>query len=375
MKLRVLEVIRQGEVGGGESHVIDLTLGLRHNDTIDPIVVAFTDGPMISVLREAGVRCIIVPTQRAFDLSVYAKLKEIVLAEDIDIIHAHGSRAASNMFAVARRLGIPMVYTVHGWSFHKGQSCFIGWLRRQSERIICWQARRVICVSQSNFRTGVKAFALKEGKCTVIENGVDLRRFDANGTFPDLRTQLGFAPDDFVCAFICRITAQKGPMDFVRAVIDAHERDPRIRGLMVGEGDMADEVDLYIKNHAREGTFVRLPFRDDVPALLAMSDIFCLPSLWEGLSIAMLEAMAMRKAIIVTLTDGARDLIQDHRNAIVVPPGNVVRLTEAILEAASSQELCQRLGQRAYALVRQRFDASRVAEEVEKVYLEVMDNE
>lgn len=375
MKMRVLEVIRQGEVGGGETHVIDLTLGLRQRNAVEPIVLAFTDGPMIMSLRETGVSCFVIHTQRAFDIRVYAQIKELVLSERIDIIHAHGSRAASNVFLVARRLSLPMVYTVHGWSFHEGQSRLEGWLRRLSERVLCRQAQRVICVSQSNCQTGVKAFGLKEEKCTVIENGVDFIRFDADGKYPDLRTALGFGKDDFVCAFICRITAQKGPMDFVKGVIAAHERNSRIRGLMVGEGDMADVVDMYIGNHAREGTFVRLPFRDDVPALLAMADVFCLPSLWEGLSIAMLEAMAMRKAMVVTLTDGARDLIQDHRNAIVVPPANVERLTGALLEAADSPDLCQRIAQRAYSIVRQRFDASRVAEQVEVVYQELMDEE
>ena len=225
MKMRVLEVIRQGEVGGGESHVIDLTLGLRQRDVVEPVVLAFTDGAMISTLREAGVSCFVVATQHAFDLRVYDKVKELVLGERIDIIHAHGSRAASNMFAVAHRLRLPMIYTVHGWSFHEGQSRLAGWLRRMSERILCRESRRVICVSRSNCQTGVEAFGLDERKCTVIENGVNLSRFDADGSYPDMRTQLGFAAGDFVCAFICRVTAQKGPMDFVRAVIDANARN------------------------------------------------------------------------------------------------------------------------------------------------------
>ena len=368
MKMRVLEVIRQGEVGGGESHVVDLTLALRSRGNVEPIVLAFTDGPMMELLREEGVPCHVVTTQRPFDPRVYSRLKELVASEHIDLVHAHGSRAASNMLTVCRRLGVPMVYTVHGWSFHDGQSWLSGWLRRQSERLICRRAQHVICVSQSNFRTGQEAFGLSEEKCTVIENGVNLSRFDPDLVYPDMRTELGFAPTDFVCAYICRITEQKGPMDFVEAMIAAHEQNPRLRALMVGEGDMADKVDYYINEHAREGTFVRLPFRDDVPALLAASDAFCLPSLWEGLSIAMLEAMAMRKAMIVTYTDGARDIIQDHRNALVVPPGRAVRLTEALLELADSPELCTRMGQRAFALVRQRFDAARVAEKVEEIY-------
>ena len=372
MKMRVLQVIRQGEVGGGESHVIDLTLGLRQRDVVEPIVLAFTDGPMISLLRDAGVQCFVIATHRAFDIRVYYKIKELVVHERVDLVHAHGSRAASNMIAVCKRLDIPMLYTVHGWSFHQGQSWLAGCLRRLSEKMICSRACRVICVSQSNLQTGIEAFGLRREKCTVVENGVNLSRFNADATYPDLRSELDFKADDFVCAFICRITAQKGPLDFVEAVIQAHERNPHIRALMVGDGDMATEVHTYIKEHACEGCFVHLPFRDDVPALLAAADLFCLPSLWEGLSIAMLEAMAMRKPVVVTLTDGARDLIQDHRNALVVPPSQPSRLAEAILEASESPELCLRMGQRACALVRQRFDAARVADQVADIYASVV---
>lgn len=371
MKLRILEVIRQGEVGGGESHVIDLTLGLRRRQAVEPVVLAFTDGHMTELLREAGVACFVINSHRAFDPRVFGRIEELVAGEHIDIIHAHGSRAASNMWAVAHCLHLPMVYTVHGWSFHAGQSPLAAWMRRQAERMLCRQAARVVCVSQSNRQTGIDAFGLEADKSVVIENGVNLQRFDPDAPRPDLRPQLGFAPTDFVCLFMCRITAQKAPLDFVRAVAAAHGRDSRVRGLMVGQGDMDAEVEACIAREVPPGVIVRQPFRADVPELLAMADVFCLPSLWEGLSVAMLEAMAMRKAVVVTLTDGARDIIRHRHNALVVPPADAGRMAEAIVEAATQPELCQRMGQRAAALVRQRFDSNRVAEQVEQIYLDI----
>ncbi len=372
MKTRVLEVIRQGDVGGSESQVIDLTLGLKARGNVEPAVLAFTDGTMMSQLREHGISCHVIPSMRVFDPAAYAKVKDLIKAEQIDLVHVHDTRAACTMLTVCRRAQLPMVYTVHGWSFHDGQSMLCSWLRRMCERHICRQASRVICVSQNILRTGHLAFGLDTDRCTVIEHGVNLQHFAADGQYPDLRTQLGFSSDDFVCTYICRITGRKAPLDFAKAIIAAHEREPRIRALMVGEGDMADNIDHYIKERAREDIFVRLPFRDDVPALLAATDLFCLPSLHNDVSIAMLEAMAMRKAMVVTLTDGTRDIIQDHRNAIIVPAAQPEQLTEAILEAAASPELCQRMGQRACALVRQRFDAALVTEQVEKIYKDIL---
>lgn len=368
MKMKVLEVIRQGEIGGGESHVIDLVRCLRSHEDVEPVVLAFTDGPMITLLRGEGFRCHVIPTSRAFDVRAMMAVRQLIKSEGISLVHAHGSRAATNIMLVCRRLGIPYIYTVHGWSFHEGQSALIFKLRQLSERWLCSSARRVICVSTSNFATGRNAFGLDASRTTVIENGINLKRFDADGTYPDVRSELGLGANDFVVAFICRITAQKGPLDYVRAIEQASQSCPQLRGLMVGEGDMAAEVDAYIEAHGLSDIIIRQPFRSDVPALLAAADVFCLPSLWEGLSIAMLEAMAMRRPIVVTMTDGARDVIVDGQNALVVPPQHPSELAKAFLKYANDSDLCRRMGTAAHALVQQRFDAQRVADRVHEIY-------
>ncbi|MBO4906503.1 MAG: glycosyltransferase [Bacteroidaceae bacterium] len=371
MPIRVLEVIRQGEVGGGESHVIDLVNGLRLHSDIEPIVLAFSNGPMIENLTGEGVRCHVIPSARAFDAKAMKEVRRLIKSEGINLVHAHGSRAAANVIPLCRVMHLPCVYTVHGWSFHEGQSRLTYWLREQSERLLCHEANRVICVSQSNLATGINAFSLSTAKTTVIENGINLTRFNADASYPDLRSTLGFSQEDFVVAFICRITEQKGPMDFVIAVQEAASRDPHIKALMVGDGDMAADVDSYISSHGLQQVIRRQPFRSDVPALLANADIFCLPSLWEGLSIAMLEAMAMRKPMVVTLTDGARDIITNEQNAIVVPPRQPQALAEAFVRCAADSNLCCRLGRSAYELVRQRFDSQRVSDSVAQIYKEL----
>src|SRR3712207_6347900 len=114
-KIKVLEVIRQGEIGGGESHVLDLIQCLD-STKVTPIALAFTGGHMIDTLRAEGITCYVVDTQKAFDRRVQQTIQQIVKSEQIDLIHAHGSRAASNMLWTAKRMKIPFIYTVHGWS-------------------------------------------------------------------------------------------------------------------------------------------------------------------------------------------------------------------------------------------------------------------
>lgn len=364
-KIRVLEVIRQGQIGGGESHLLDLVEFLD-KEQFEPICLAFTSGEMITRLQTMGIRCHVIPTQKPFDMKVQQQIANLIREEQIQLIHAHGSRAASNMVWPARHLDIPLIYTVHGWSFHDDQSFLVRQLRQWSEKLICSLADRVICVSQSNADTGRERFGLRNAD--VIENGINLVRFNPNGTFKNLRSELGFSDDDFVAAFIARCTKQKSPLDFLNAIRIAHERNSKIKGLFVGEGDMDNEVDEYIAAHQMESYVYRSPFRTDVPDLLNAINVYCLPSLWEGLSIALLEAMAMGKAIVATPTDGTREVIVNEQNGLVIPFEKPKALAEAIIRLHNDVTLYRQCGQRARMVVAERFNALRVSDAVAMIY-------
>lgn len=364
-RIKVLEVIRQGQIGGGESHVLDLIQCLD-KQKVTPIAMAFTGGHMIDTLREQGITCYVIETQKAFDPKVQQKIRKVVEEEGIDIIHAHGSRAASNMLTTARKLHKPLIYTVHGWSFHQDQSWIIRKLRGWSEKLICNCCKQVICVSESNRQTGIETFGLKN--CEVIENGINLHRFDCDKQYADVRKELGFSADDFIVAEICRITLQKAPLDFLKAVEIAHAENPRIKGLLVGEGDMQAETEAYIKEHNMESYLVTSPFRTDVPAVLQAIDVYALPSLWEGLSIALLEALAMKKPVVVTPTDGTKELIEDGKNGTIIPFNDPTAIAGAFQHYATHPEDMASHGEAAHMMVEQRFNAQRVADTVTKIY-------
>ena len=264
MAINVLEVIRQGQVGGGESHLLDLIAGF--DNRVNPIVLSFTGGQMIDALTQRGVKCHVVNTSHPFDVRITRQIKELILRENIQLIHAHGSRAASNVAFIARKLHIPMVYTVHGWSFHQDQSFFIKRLRAWSEKIICKLSKEVICVSESNRITGQKTFGLKHS--IVIENGINLTKFNPHREFSNLRNEFGFTDEDFVIGFVGRITLQKAPLDFVKSIALARQKDKRIKALLVGQGDMEEETKEAIRLYGMEKHIRTSPFRSDVPDVL-----------------------------------------------------------------------------------------------------------
>lgn len=366
-RIRVLEVIRQGQIGGGESHVLDLIQCLD-KEYIIPIAMAFTDGQMIETLRSQGVKCYVIESAKAFDWKIQQEIRKIVEDEKIDIIHAHGSRAASNILWAARRLHIPIIYTVHGWSFHQDQSFLIQKIRAWSEKLICHMANQVICVSESNLNTGISTFGLSTKKSNVIENGINLHRFNFQATYPNLRNDFGFSTNDYIVAEICRITLQKAPLDFVKAIEIAHAKETAIKGLLVGEGDMQEEVYQYISEHNMQEYLKTSPFRTDITAVLNAIDVYTLPSLWEGLSIALLEAIAMKKPVIVTPTDGTKELIVDGTNGAIIPFHNPHALADAIIDYYNHREKASNNANNAYSMIKKRFNAQRVADSNAKIY-------
>ena len=363
--IKVLEVIRQGKIGGGESHLLDLVYFLNKEE-IKPICLSFTDGEMINRLTQMGIECHVINTEKPFDISIQKQIIRLIKEEGIELIHAHGSRAASNVIYPVWKLNLPFIYTVHGWTFHDDQSFPIKKIRSWSEKLICQYANKVICVSQSNMETGQAAFGLKNA--TVIENGVNMDRFNPHSQYFNLRKEFGFSSSDFIVGFIARCTKQKNPIIFLESLIKAHETYSFIKGLFIGEGDMDSEVDAFIKLHQMSDYLFRSSFRTDIPEVLHAINVYCLPSLWEGLSIALLEAMAMEKAIIATPTDGTCELIHNEENGLIIPFSDVQALTDAIVTFAESPEKCKQFGTSARSLVENRFNAKHVSEEVTKLY-------
>lgn len=367
MAINVLEVIRQGQVGGGESHLLDLIAGF--DNRVNPIVLSFTDGQMIEELTQRGVKCYVIRTSHPFDMRITKQINELILNENIQLIHAHGSRAASNVAFIAKKLRIPMVYTVHGWSFHQDQSFLIKHLRGWSEKIICKLSKEVICVSESNRVTGQEVFGLDQA--IVIENGINLDRFNPDRKFKDIRQEFGFTDDDFVIGFVGRITLQKAPLDFVKSISLARQKDTRIKGLLIGQGDMEEETQEAIRQNGMEKYIRTSPFRNDVPDVLHAIDVFCLPSLWEGLSIALLEAMAMKKALVVTPTDGTKEVIIHQNNGLIANYSHPEELAEDYLLYLSHPKWKKEYEEAAISTVKERFDSRRVSQQVTDVYYDI----
>jgi glycosyltransferase involved in cell wall biosynthesis len=327
---------------------------------------------MIERLQAMGIKTHVIYTERPFDVSKWGAVKKFLKQEKIDLVHAHGTRACSNITWAAHSLGIPVIYTVHGWSFHPDQHPLVRRIRVLGEKYLTSRASVNISVSTSNQQTGKDL--MEKFSSVVISNGIDRKKFSPEKNFKNIRSELGIPEDALLVLFIARFTSHKQPLTLISAFRDALPELPDMYLLLVGDGDQKAEAMKIVKNTGLENKILFQPFRQDVPDLLAAGDIFVLPSLWEGLPIGLLEAMAMGKAVIATYVDGTKEVVEHRRNGLLVAAGDTAALTASLLEMGQSREMRKEFSLRARETVKQKYDAAGMTREIEGIYDSVLEN-
>lgn len=372
-KIKVLQTIRQGKIGGGERHVLDLVSHLDR-DVFEPVVLSFTNGEMVNELEKMDVQTHILPTEKPFDIRIWRDVAKLMHSLDVDLVHSHGTRAFSNCFWPAKKLNIPTLYTVHGWSFHPDQSPIVRKIRTMSERFLTRRAKVNILVSDGNFKEGMEKFGLNNS--IIVKNGVNLDTFSLkNDNIGDFRKEINVKPTEVLVGMIARITTQKDPLTFVKAAEVILSRNKNFKFLVVGDGELKQKAIEYAKKKNVYENFIFLNFRTDVSFILKAIDIYCLPSLWEGLPIGVLEAMAMGKPIVATEIVGNRELIQHGENGFLFPTKNEIKLAEAILKLSANHTLRIEMGLKNREIVEKEHDISRMAFTIQKIYEKVYFNE
>ncbi|MDZ7845899.1 MAG: glycosyltransferase [Owenweeksia sp.] len=199
-----------------------------------------------------------------------------------------------------------------------------------------------------------------------------MEKFNPDAEYDVRRSDLGVPADKVLVGMLARLTIQKDPLTFLRAVKYVTDRDDSAHFIIVGGGELeetcrAEAQKLGITNHI---TFEA--FRTDVPAVLKLMDVYCLPSLWEGLPIGILEAMAMRKAIVATPVDGTKEVIKSGQTGILFEEYNHEEMGEAILQFIKNEQKRKTLGSNARQVIENSFGVKRMATEVGDLYEKVL---
>ena len=203
-------------------------------------------------------------------------------------------------------------------------------------------------------------------KVRVVHNGIALTRFERPNA--DVRAKIAGENGRPVIMTLARLARQKG----IEELIDAASGVPEAVFLVAGEGPERGVLEERVRVRGLGNRFRFLGHRRDVPELLASCDVFVLPSLYEGLPVSVLEAMASGKPVVATRVGGTDEAVRDGVTGLLVPPSDSRALAEAIRLLLSDRSLALRLAACAREQVRREFSAEKVAADTTQIYEELV---
>jgi len=337
-------------------------------------------GPWTGAIEEAGIRHIAWPhATRSWsprsDLRAVRELHSLLRRERFDVVHTHNPKPGLFGRMSARALGVPaVVNTVHGLYTTPEDR-----LRKRVPVLgLEWAAAHCshyeLFQSAEDLAWARRLRIVKPDRSAHLGNGIDLARFDpaqvTEARLAALRAKLGIAPGELVVGMVGRLVAEKGYRELFEALEALRSELPGIRALVIGDAD-PDKPDALTSEEIRRATeagTIFLGWREDVRDLLALMDVFTLPSWREGLPRSAVEAAAMGRPLVLTDIRGCREVVDHMDQGLLVPPRDPVALASALRRMLTDAQLRGRTGERARSRALESFDEREVARKVVAVY-------
>jgi glycosyltransferase involved in cell wall biosynthesis len=348
---RILHVVGDSRYGGGS--VLIERIATHAQQCGHDVSVLCTDKLFQEHLESCGVGfvpldCLWRPIRPFRDAWGLIKLLRYLRRSGWDIVHTHTSKAGFMGRVAARLAGVPVVvHTVHGFAFHEQSPRFALTVYSLLERFAAHLCDAIVTVSNFHCAWAAALHIGNERIRVAVPNGIDPNRVKPTRSASATRQAIGIAPDAVMCLTIGRLAAQKGLDILLRAVPLTKDMD-RLRVVIVGDGEHKVQLEALAKDLDITRQVRFLGFRNDVGDLLAAADIVVLPSLREGLSISLLEAMAAHKAIVATRIGSNEEATCNGKVALMVTAGSAGELAAALDTMVQDEGLRDHLGRLAF---------------------------
>ncbi len=382
-KIKVMHIIHNLRRAGAQEVVRTLSEYLA-SEGCELVVCTIKDGPLRQEIERLGIKVEVLVLRRrsiiAFPLFIadiihlLSLLGELVKKYDIEIIQTH-------LLASLDFLVLLLQYTTSTrvvlWTFHsarfevtEAELTRHKWLLKPKQyahrllyRLAAHFVSGCIAVSEQVKEAMIETIGPIQGKITVICNGVDLKRYRCFSDRALVRNNLGVDEKTQLIALVGTLKDGKGHSYMIEAMASIVSRYPSAHVLFIGDGNLREQLQAQAAALNIESNVHFLGNRSDVPELLAASDIFVLPSLWEGLSMALLEGMASGLPVVASEVSGTVQVMISGETGYLVPPGNVQELAKAIERLLSNPAQAQAMGMAARQRVETTFSAQKQADE------------
>lgn len=296
----------------------------------------------------------------------YKQLKGLLRKKETDVVHTH-TPIVSALVRVALRKDnhIKIIYTAHGFHFHKGAPLLNWLLFYPVEKWLSRYTDVLITINKEDYERAKKSF--KAGRIEYVPGvGVNVEKCSkVTIKRKEKRTDLGLAEDDFVLVSTGELNSNKNHKTAIHAIHKLN--NPSVKYLICGQGQLEDELLHLVKDLDLEHQVMLLGFRTDILEINHIADVFVFPSFREGLSVALMEAMACGLPVVCSDIRGNRDLVEDGKGGFLVGPRDVVGFAQSIKSLSENAALRKRMGQNNVVRVRD-FDTSIVLSHMMDIY-------
>ncbi|HUV36312.1 MAG TPA: glycosyltransferase [Patescibacteria group bacterium] len=352
-------------LGGAEKVVRALALGLPDHGFTPHILCLRGPGGIGQELSARGVRVHFGLMRSRHDPGAFFRLYRLFRGERGSILYALDHHDALFWGGLASRAaGVRWRVTpVHSTGLWGKEGSFT-----RTDRLVLPMYDRVVALSAAHADYITRQGGIEPSRVAVINNGVDAGRFKPVGSRRErdlVRESLDLAPYDFVVAIVAALRPEKNHEMFLRAAAEFRSRGGRGVFLVVGDGKEAGELHGLARELALGNAVRFMGARDDIPAILAASDVsvLCSHPIVETFPLSVLEAMACGIPVVVTAVGSIPEMITDGREGLMIPPGDVGALAEALLDLGRDTVLRDGMGKRARERVVSEFSEARMVAE------------
>lgn len=381
--MRVTHVITRLIVGGAQENTVYSVLGLRQKPGLNvDLISGPTDGPEGS-LEPKFSECpgalrvlpgLVRPLRPWQDYQALRALRAIFCRERPDIVHTHSGKAGIVGRLAAAQAGVPIIiHTIHGPSFGSFQGAMANTVYRAAERKAAVVTTHFVTVADAMKRQYLAAGIGGPGQYTRVFSGFNVEPFVHATNDPKVRAQLGIGAEDIVVGKIGRLVALKGHDDLFAVAPELVSKFPKMRFLLVGDGNWRERFESRARELRLEKHFVftGLVAPAKVPSLVGIMDLVVHLSAREGLARALPQALAASRPVVAYDCDGAGEVCLDNQTGFLVPPGDRATLSDRVLRLAGDAGLRLRLGEAGREFVRERFGVQRMVDDLYALYLKL----
>lgn len=328
-------------------------------------MVCSYEGPLTEELNKSKIKFYTIPELKREispfnDLKALYKLYKLIKSNNFDVVHTHSSKTGLLGRIAAKTARITkVVHTVHGFSFPAAK----GLVTKSIFYTMEWMAKfftdELIVLNMSDYNIAVKKLGYDKKIVSIVPNGVNVDKFSPSN----------IVNKSFRVVMVGRLWEQKNPMCLIEAAKLLLDKYDDVDIHFIGDGELRVKMEQFITDHDLSNNVKILGWLDNVNELLPNYDVFVLPSLWEGMPLAILEAQACGLPTIVSDIPGNSDLVLHESNGLLFEKHNYIELSKAIEKLYLDTHLRLQLSKQARRIVCDQYSSEIRNEKILNLYV------